>query len=1181
MIWHPAKWWYQQIDGNLYAWPGQGEPPGLLDSGRYWLDSNGIPQAPMFYKCLSCCCTPAKCEMPSEILMTISGFAGTLSSVDRPAAYGYGPGNVCPECEAILWSGSDFEWTNYPPECCVCRKNESFYWWPRHISGPYADGADMCSRPREICSLFPSLCTGVPQPTQYSGRIAGRFIKPCTTGCTDFIFADDHPGVGVGYSVVELTDCAKAPGAVGKARQDYNCIMQSKIDVVINHDSYLPPPGFRGPGSVNLLPLCENQFWNDPTYYRFCADGGFWCQGPKLQNPCYCALVGGNVFYNSEEDFFWHLTGSIVANDGWRTSTWCEESPTRCKGPVKVGDIHWRYYRPNIVLISQPSVANCSGCPRYGAGYGSSFSNYGIGTDWYDPYDDGNCIGKTDVAMEDFNTTFMMNSEINEAPPYLCTVLKNRTRAATNDQPRVIDAQLLYQLTHYAQNEDFCDCVLYDHQYWRVDYPCEPKEYVDEPCKCYICDRTPGQVAPKLRAFYTGDTGSGVTIEFTLKNFCPPVSLAGYGPNYNGSWWYVASIAVAEDEKDAANTGGGDYKNGDKFVFDYYESPARGGESIWTPKGGPDRQYATVTKVDDDGKILEIVLDRPADFYRCQFTSEVIGESIIYYPIIPIYCRFLTHRYAVGIPGNLYREGDLFEFQNLGAAPENTINTGNKYFPYLKTATTYKSRARATVLEVDSRGGVVDWYMCGAQNTYPWNLPRISDKERECSTIDTGKYYDFKYENKCQYNYIGFVPVRYAWSGFADYQFHRATYCEHAWAEFSFQIDQISVKNTVVIEPPPTSWGKPASLRIKRVGQMTLYGQTIEPLAYQNYETSPGPNANASGIIEESTLTYFKNHKIPVDQGRVIEIEVVNPGSGYVKKIEHEDGTYEWRALEMATYFTPDYPYCLYGCRPAMAVRGVADDIRGYMAKNFGWPSFCVCKANIKMDVPETHPLFGSIESITIEDGGLWYFAHEHDHVWMAKAGSNWYFEMASPAVDGEPVSPGLDYANSFGYDCWHASRDNWGVMHHFDGFYEPYASGYHQSVTQYLDANDQPQTYVAHKCEIISPENAANYVWPINRKSITGSPGLAGAGDYKKRWSTNFCPNDLLNKSFRMILVHPCAACAKEQNIPGGQSCWNMNGAGDTTYNVYPGVWGGTGTAMITRLAGDLTFTVAVPTAD
>lgn len=1179
MLWFPTKWWRQTIgdgdDAEEFTFQTWGTPFGVVDSGNYCGVFDGAAKncidptrdgaiiVPSYYQCLSCCCTPAKCQMPAEILMSIDGFAGTLSSIDRPAAYGYGASNVCEDC-AITWNGSCSYWSGYTEKCCKCRKQEDFFWWPRNIAGDGADGGDMCARERPICSVVPFLCEEIPQTKRYLGRIAARYINPCPTECVDFGWSED---------LIGLTNCAKAPDA--DAYRDWDCITQPRIDVVRNNDSYLPPPGFRGPDAVHLLPLCDEKFWNDTTYYRNCVSGGFWCQTPFRLHACYstCATLFCEQWVPPDDDFFYNLNGSMIAN--WRDSDWCRNAPTKCQGPVPVDEVRWRYYRPKHVLISQPSSANCAMCPGYGYGYGSSFTNYGQGVDWYDPYDDGHCIGKTDIAMEDFNQTFMLRSRIIDSPPNLCPTLINRSRDLPANHPdgRFIDAQLLYQITHYAQQEnDICDCVLYDHTYWRVDYPCEPKIFA--PCGstgCYICNRNPGQVAPKLRAYYLGETGSGAEISFSVKNFCSPLStLEGFGPLYNGEWWYVASVSLDESVE---NPGGAEYEIGDEFVFDFYENPARGGEA-YLPTRSETRQKARVTKIGEDGEITEIKLILPEEFQNCAYDAEVVGEDIIYTPIVPLYCRFLTHRYAVGIPGNAYAEGDVLEFRSVGSDPEGNITTGNRFYPYFNTTHKYRSRAKATVSEVDSRGGIVDWYMCGAQNVLPWLAPYRDEGERECRDINTGQYYDYKYANKCEYDYVGFIPVRYAWSGRLDHQFHDATYCEHAWAEFSFRIDQISVKNTVTITTPVQPNGKQAFARIKTVGPMVYLDETILPIYYQNYEVSPGPNNFVTPIFFESTNTWYKNHEIPVPQGRIVQIEVTEKGSGYVKKIEHEDGTYEWEPLDIATYYTADYEPGPFGGLAGITIRGVTDDMRAHMQSEYGWPSFCICKAHIKMDVPEDHPNFGGIDSIEVLWGGFWYFEHDHDHVWFAKVGTNWYFELADPVKQGEPRPQGVDFSGLFDdYPCWHASRDNWGELQHFDGFVEPFPSGYHAY-------NPLPQIpdYVAYRCEVSTLQNADRYAWPTRPQTFSGSPGFAPAGDFRKRWSTEFCPNDLLNKDFRMILVHPCAACAKELNIPGGQTCWNMGGYGDSTHAPYTNVWGGTGTAMITRLGGELTCTIAMP---
>jgi hypothetical protein len=765
--------------------------------------------------------------------------------------------------------------------------------------------------------------------------------------------------------------------------------------------------------------------------------------------------------------------------------------------------------------------------------------------------------------MEDFNQTFMLRARINEAPPMLQTNLQ-RSRPVTPGK-RLITAQLLYQVTRYSQVKDaYCDCVEYDQGYWRVDYPCESK-ISDPTCKCLICDRRPGQVAPKLRAFYKGATGSGASINFTVRNYCPTVGIDGFGPQYNGGPWYIASTSVDKDDR------GAEYVVGDKFSFGFYESPLRGGENLLPGKAVAygtlvERQEATVTRVDSDGAIVDIALDLPENFGLCQFVVEGEYPNEKFFPRVPLYWRELTHRYAVGVPGNDYVEGDVFVFDPFSNNPEGLIETGGRFYPYLKTSATYESLARATVTEVDSDGGVVDWYMCGAQNTYPWLAWRRPEAERKCKDIQTGKYYDLKYENRCEYNYVGFLPVRYAWSGFFDHQFHEATYCEHAWAEFSFSIDQISVKNTVNVLSPPMQGGKTPRLKIATVAPAELYGEQIAPLQYQNYEISAGPNIQTTSVNFESTNTWYKNHAIPVPQGTVRVIEVIEKGSGYVKKIENQDGTYRWEALKVATYPTPGFP------TGAIKIRGVADDMRNYMRTEYGWSTFCQAEATIICDgADENDPDFGGIASIEIKEGegGMWYFAHAHDHVWFAKVGSNWYFELAEPAT-GSQRPQGMDYSNYHGYDCWHASRDNWGEMHHYDGFYDPFPSGYHEG---------QQQGYTYYSCGVLTDESEDSYAWPTQRNAVTNNPGMVPAGNPEQRWGLNFCPYELLERQFKMILVHPCAACAKELGIAGGQTCWNMGGYGDTTYAFYPNQWAGTGTAFITRLSGDLIFTISLPT--
>lgn len=1208
MLWHPAKWWLQRLDPPLSAqtgtcddeatlplesvkWPDVGSPqlysspPGQLDSGQYMFDMTTDPPTPLpfYYQCFTCCCTPAKCGIPQEILMTISGFEGVLSSVDKPAAFGYAPSSGCPECN-IMWTGDcdtqpGHRFTGYNGPCCNCRKRLRFQWWS-------CRNDSISLTPVAMCDKFPYLCSGGPGNSEtYDGRIAARFINPCVnywngpSPCTDFVWSDyDRPGFE-DYSVVELTDCANAPQA--NARVDYNCVTTPKMEFVKAADSYLWPPGFKGPGAVNLLPACGGKFWNDTTYYRFCVGpnasgtrGNFWCQGPCHINHCYCE--GG--WWRLNEDFFWNLNREKLRDDRWRGGDWCQNAPRRCSGPIPVDEVEWNYSRPAKVLISQPSKQNCQLCPGYGYGYGSDGTNYGHGQDWYDPLDDGNCIGKTDVDMSDFNKTFMMYASdpegVTAEPPYLKPTIA-RSRTLPPGETKLIDAVLLFQLKQYEQNEGFCSCFQYWQGYWNLDYPCEPKYFEPEACSCVICSFDYGIVAPKLRAQYVNGSGGDATINHTLKTYCSPTQLGGTGAIYSGNWWYVASVSVDPNER------GADYKVGEEFVFDFYESPRRGGEAMipssFYPGGG--RMRAKITKVDDDGGIVDMELilaeNTPELTAKCANCSP---NPMRFIPCVPLYGRYLTHRLDTLIPGNGYQEGDIITFENIGAPPNTPLPTGHRYYPYVRTDSRYRSLAKATVMEVDSRGGIKEWHLCGAKQ-FGW----YQQNDPVCVEDQRGVYFsDYQYTNRCEYNYVGYIPVKYTWSGWFDYHFHRETYCGYAWAKFTFKLEQISVKNTVTVDSPyevlDTPHKKPR-LKIDQVQPMTLYGQPIEPMRYQNWEVSPGPSARTTRVSDgQGNYRWFKNHDFPpqIRQGAVSYIKVEDPGAGYVRKKTRPDGSTYWEPMIVSTENNAD-------CR--IYIQGVTDDIRQYAKDCWGWPSFCRCKANIIMD--EDDPNFGGIESIDIlpgpnsqPGGGLWYFVHpkDHDHVWLAKAGSDWYFEFADPLSDDNPNPRGADYSNINGADCWHASRDNWGELHHKAGFYEPYPSGYVESgrwiTPEWIPSGPLPVPYwfKEYSCGFIADGNVS---WPLNPRSMGGggTQPVASAAD---RWSIDFCPTDLLNKQFTMLLIHPCAACAKELGISGAQTCWNMRGFGDTTSL---NTWSGTGTAMIDSLAGPLTMTTSIPT--
>lgn len=1170
-IWHPTKWWYQDLPARVlgfdsdellrFGFGPQGEPWGQLDSGRYWLEYNeetgeSFAIAPLWYQCLSCCCTPAKCKMPEEILMTLSGFDGTMSSIDYPSDYGYGPTNVCPcaityvhnceqvrlpPCDCLRWAAcwSDGGEPGISAGCCTCRKRENYYWWPRDLT---RTGRDKCSLNRPICNLFPHLCAAPAQTVKYFGRIAGRWLE-FYSGCASCWNIGDpgYDGKPITVdSLIDVTDCAKAPAS--RARADYTCLAQIQspvvvdgflpvdyakdVRIIINADSYLFPPGFKGVESKNLLPLCSGQFWNDSTYYRFCVEGGFWC-----------------------DNFFEGFPDPRYEN--WRTADdWCEKSPTRCQGPVKVEEVDWQYYRPKYVLLSQPSRANCGSCF-------SGISNPLLRDDPFNPWSgsqDGHCNGKTDVAMADFNRTMVMRSRVYNAPPGLNPVCP-RYRTPPKQGTRLIDARLLYETVSYG----------YSTARWHVDYPCEPKQEN----KCNIAA---GVVQPKLRAFYLGDTGYRANIEFNIKIYCPPAlaALPNYGAIFNGGFWYVSGVRIKTDDLPQVtewNKGVG-YRVGDLFVFDFYERPLRGGEAYWPTFFGEKYQYAEVTSVSPSGQILEIKLvdhNGGPGTHRGELPLN-IGCSPFDPPIVqvrrpPMYGRYIPHRYCVAVAGNGYVEGDVLFFEANANAPSGNIETGSKFRPYLSTNLSVRSKARITVVDVDSNGGILDWHLCGAENVLGPLLPY----DQNCARNDRGDYYDIRYADRCEYDYQGFLPVRYAWSGVMDVRFRTQTYCEHAWAEFFFRIQQISVKNDIQVQEPLQTWGRQAKLKITIVNpNMRINDVPIAPIYYQNYETSPGPNAYTDMGSERG---YYRKHPLPITQGGVAVIEIVDPGAGYVQRLPKEnpddpDEKVRYAPLELSTQ------------NRRIKIRSVLDDMRAELLKQ-GLSTYCHFYCTIEMD--EESPNFGGIKGVFITQPGLWYFAHRHDHIWFAQAGSDWFFELASPIPDysDDFVAPDCSVNISSDNPCCHATRDNWGELQHYDGFVEPYPSGYHQR-TAILSSGG---THTYWQCDFIGASNGI-YVWPQNPNYLSdGSPGFEPVGNFRNRWSTNFCPTDLLRRTYRMVLIHPCAACAKELGIPGAQTCWNMDGTVDSTYT--PPGWRGTGTAMITRLASELRCRTSLIRAD
>lgn len=1588
-IWHPSLTYYEDTCTGMW-WAGllvnptglypSLSTPGQLDGGCYWYDPKLVTPcwASAFYQCRSCCCKPQRCGIPDEVSLTISGFTGTLTSIDYSSDYGYSP-SVIQDCSQFYQKNCDTTRYGYFHDCyvlpahtaipcwhtsgnCCGRETDTFFWWPRDSfrGTEESTGGDLCNRTRAICFRWPNLCssTGHSGPT-YVGIDPPRWIPTCESCCGwGWFFWGDEENKQDKQTVIGAADCPYAQTGGYNYRQWYNLYWEFKYetedgeeidttrwgiqDPILVHgfSTYLWPPGWRGLSSRNLLPLA-GAFWNS-WHLDFLGHS---------RSPYYEACVGGywpRQWFSSFPD----------PRDGW--SDWCDNiTQTWYQNP------YWLYKRPQIVLISQPSAANCHYC---WSGV-TNLLNYSS---------DGHCNGTCNVNMADFNNTLIARSAVYLRPPNFNLRLLGRNRPFGS-----LDTHFLYMVNNPDTPWSY-----------KIDYPCHPKVF-SPACGCMVCDISPGIAQPRLAPFYSDLTGYGAKIGFDMRIYCAPTYTPRdfeAGKIWNGGWWYIDDVWIEQPTDDEPNPGGVGYQVGDRFYFDYYESPRRGGELYWptereriffqearvaevgpvgqikkielvqhvprwgqanldeypedvdtdepmfAPGGGQGANSNTVTKIlgfgaavnqppsapqnfsgdaapnaitlsweapssdggsaitsylvsytnsstgvtttigvgsrtdytlynmtpgiaysvsvaarnavgngdytatvsvtpldsetdppgsptnlvatpisfgaarlewdapDEDGgtpvtgyrividplfpqsgsgleesrellttdthidlsgfetwyisyratvyalndagasdasesvsfypwtspftsgekqekdlPVLEEILpvitlnasnhapvygagsayaivdpdieiigsdylqvtgaqitidetnrrsgdelfmsegwtagtrkvqaqydastgtlnlfqvatreeyelalqavhyryngqDPTDDGTRSNITIRVVAQAIDLSartadlsPIIlnlgcgrffrqfrpPLYGRILNHRYAVAVPGTNYYEGDVIQWDAEMNPPSGTINAGYKFNPYWNVTTTPRRYARATVAEVDSRGGVVDWYMCGAVNqfthpvtgaynpsenapggfwpsvTFDWYPSEYDFYYCSDGINRQGDYYDIAYANRCDYCYTGYLPLRYSWSGIGHVLSKNFNgHCDHTWAQFNYRIEQISVKTDIDVAEPIQPWGRKAKLRLIDVNEdQDFYGCNITPVAWINGEEAPGWGANVYGVMDDGCLRFYKRHKIPVKQGSITDarfIQIVDSGSGYV----YDNGANP----AMTTY------------NGAITLVNVNDDLRNYLAAIYGFEA----RAHFRVSSFTADGGINGIELIPGYPGYFYFVQQDSSEVWFETISTDWYFEMAWPSDARDPIhedpSPDCRVELSYQFPCCHATRDNWGYLSHYDGFPEPWQTSmgnYERIISVFnpdLDAmwygeNDYVNVkYQWSECAY-GPGG-----WPYGTKpSITGEPGTGIAGDQTKRWSTGTCPN-LHNKVYRMILVHPCAACAWEQGLPGGQGCISSCGYHQTTYSptmmepafvgggAGPQWSGGSGQAWITGFGG------------
>lgn len=970
--------------------------------------------------CFSCSCTPVKCRMPNELLMTVKGFNYSWNNtpavqLSRPAL---SQRTKCGPCRSpgIITCGGN---------CCpeglfsLCNKDE----------GCCGELVDDCDKPGAHCCFFP--------PANLS---------------------NDYPGDG-SCSLMYYCNCVYPDG----------------------HFHRWPRDQWTG------APMCEM------SGHPLCGQYGYLCQQPP--EPATWVKHG---FTPDEEMYINACTHGQYGGPGWG------KSPADFKSTLHL---------PRCEKFSREAIDE--------AGLGERFYN-DLSLDTA-----GNFIPSATRSLH--GSVNLWAPDLNNRPFILHRVYANvqprlRPRVSRSRTPptgvSLIDAQLLFDLKQYTVwreealpftgagqtewNIETLELAPVDPnatlegnwQVWRVDYPCLPEIGPSE------CTGDPGGiVAPLLRAFKGSSSGSGAVLTHVLQPISNPVYWDP-GPDYEtitwqnarisegfvdrGTMWCVSSVSVG-------SSGGRGYKVDDEFYFDFYENPARGGE-LRVPITDT-YQRARVTSVDKLGTITGIKLYPPPD------------ENTNCPDYTTTYGRLLGHRKAVSIAGNGYVEGDILEWYCVDGKP-----SGSGEVPYTKFSfgCNTKKRARATVTEVDCRGGIVDWFMCGAQNFffYPKTPPTCKEDNR-------GEYSDFQYTERCAYSYIGFLPVRYSYAAEAGYASSQAgddpcstccrvgpfprNYmpsgskgCGPAYCQFNYNIYQISVKNRVEISDPFPG----GSRALAKITAIDKHDRTVEDPKW----TKNPNNFYRLGCpqLTSNWATYYRDFEFPssIPQGGVSVITLLKKGSGYARK--NNDGTVTTKTVKVKITAVFDEP--------------LNNDEQNERFRGKGEQGYNKCQAHAVIDEDPDSKTFGQIKEIVIDEPGKYYFAEAHDHVWLAIAETQFepYLDYApAPVVDANGVKydPPEDWdihGQLLEHRRRHSRRYNWGHARHKDGYVEKCGTG---APTCDRKLNNPP--YYDYMYEGIDPYRS---------RKLTEKPGSDVMGNYSKRWSKKYCPTDLLNIYFDMV---------------------------------------------------------------
>jgi hypothetical protein len=468
---------------------------------------------------------------------------------------------------------------------------------------------------------------------------------------------------------------------------------------------------------------------------------------------------------------------------------------------------------------------------------------------------------------DDLNHTFHLSRRVDFLPP----VLKPNIQS-TRSGDELIDAELLFDLYEQAPpspNQIESGMEPWFNKRYSVDYRCNPRVFLESNnIYLYQCLAPGGIVPPKLREFRaTGNSTAAIDFEVS------PVPGTGYG--VHDSLWVVSAVSVTNGGTDAAV--------GDIFVFDFYESPARGGE--YRDSATP--QQARVTEVDENGGVISLELV-PQTF------TDNLGRTstkMVYYG------RILCHPNGVAIPGTGYSEGDAITWVCDSQHPD---TFGGQCITY-QTATAY-------VTETNEAGGIVDWWMNDALHGYSG-----CSETHDGIGGSRGLYSDVVFVGRCVIDYAGYMPVRCSFnaSGFENRMCFSPFYssiperCDVRFVPLTFTINSVPTKLNIDIAAP------------QHVGAKLNTQFISVAINKADGETSPEHVPPQPPARQGSFLTYSDGQEIDQEQAFLVPVSLAMQ---YVGSQWDAEVTLTASAGLFSLGNTNDY-------LPALTLRGTASQV--------------------------------------------------------------------------------------------------------------------------------------------------------------------------------------------------------------------------------------------------------------